>query len=339
LKKARRKRPASKQSYSAEVIVAPPRYALQESALPASCIAAVDTPQGTDVDCAVVVSTGQEAGTSPTRSSPSSQPVRGLEAVPEAAAEKEGRRPSCTALISSQSTDATRPPSTASTRAGAGARAFGKKKVEVIEPVLSLDLAEDDDSDFEGASVDTRALLEAEITNLCENVYPPREGLENLTEDLAESEGEELVPEQAEALDFFEELELKNELHHKVILHGLTKMETAELFEQHGLCAPKDGDFEIVKQLLSETRSVDHARLKESMRQAGGRVKMRYVNNELVQTKDKYVMPAKDHEAIKATTTQIRLIGNSSKARAEHRLGDGIVKKGPVSNIKVQKKK
>merc|ERR1712129_231398 len=50
LKKARRKRAASKQSYSAEVIVAPPRYALQESALPASCTAVVDTLQGTDVD-------------------------------------------------------------------------------------------------------------------------------------------------------------------------------------------------------------------------------------------------------------------------------------------------
>jgi hypothetical protein len=48
-----------------------------------------------------------------------------------------------------------------------------------------------------------------------------------LVEVAVESEGEELRPPQAQALDVFEELEMKNELHHKSILHSLTKLETA----------------------------------------------------------------------------------------------------------------
>jgi len=213
-------------------------------------------------------------------------------------------------------------------------------------PEVRLDL--DDDDTFEKVSEATRTFLELEIVKLCKCVQMQdmsNSKSEEVSRDAVEEERQKMInasadgtaavrasmtAEEVEAFSFYEELGLKNELHHKAILHSLTKFETTELFEMHGLSAPKEHDFEIVKQLLNESRSACNSKLKEQLKQnRRSGVTMRYVNNELVQTKDKYLLPAKDTEFIKATTCQLTLLGNSSKARREQRVAaeDKVISK------------
>lgn len=250
-------------------------------------------------------------------------------------------------------------------RAGIGRAAFKKTpkgQADAVAPKRVQAGFADDDSDFEGNGGDTKALMEVEVSHLCQAKANAGEAERqtqflNVCSNCGESvlheedlgsrficalsgrvcvarqddyEEVELTDEQQAAMDYFEELELKNDLHFKSKLWGLTRIETGELFEQHGCDAPKPGDFEIVKQLLADSK-----------RSAAGSIgalkktKMRYMNGEAIETKEKYIWEKKEtHEAIRATTQNIRLIGNSSAARKEHRLGDDLKKKGPVSNTK-----
>lgn len=271
--------------------------------------------------------------------------------------------------------------SAAAARAGAGARAFAKKtrngdaKREEAEPAapveaaVRLNLTVDDDSDFEGTggNTATRALLEKEVSRLCERreIFTPaaaavaaaaahgNAGVADVESRMAEfraeaaSEQEErftlmgMSAEQKVAAAYVEELELKSELHFKAKLHGLTHLETAELFQQRGFDAPKEGDFEIVQRLMAERQSKMTVDFRNDVLKNKGRAKTRYVDGEAVETKDKYIWERKEtHESIRATTCNILLIGNSSKARRDHRSLDEIKQKtGPVSNPNPRKKK
>lgn len=235
-------------------------------------------------------------------------------------------------------------------RAGIGARAFTKNNQS---PDIELKL-DDDDSDFEGVHPKARLLVQKEYAEFCKRCPLMREyavlapesktNLEEKKADVIETQTPTRYaePEQPpasaeeELVRYFEELELKSELHFKTKLHGLTPVETAELFEQHGFDAPKDGDFEKVTKNITQIRA-QLSQIGGGLRKTG---KSRYLDGELVETKDKYFIQKKEsHEAIRATTVNISLMGNSSKARRDHRKGDEEKKRGPVSNLKQAKKK